>query len=57
MHPVSTRSCSPGAPRTHVQHRAGLGVQLFVLMQLDLQRLHHVADDFVFHASSVGARL
>ena len=37
--------------RSHVEHRARLGVDLFVLMQLNLQRLHDVADDFVFHAT------
>jgi hypothetical protein len=35
--------------RAHVQHRARLGVDLFALPELDLDGLHVIADDFVFH--------
>ena len=40
---------------THVEHGSGLGVDFFVLPQLDLQRLHDIADDFVFHRNSFGS--
>jgi len=35
--------------RSHVQHGARLGINLFALPKLDLDGLHVVADDFVFH--------
>jgi hypothetical protein len=35
--------------RAHVEHRSRLGVHLFAAAQRNLQRLHDVADNLVFH--------
>jgi len=35
--------------RPHVEHRSGFGEDLFALPQRDLECLHDVADQFVFH--------
>src|SRR2546428_3406855 len=50
LHQPALHPCLKIDARSHEEHRPGLGVNLLTLPQIDLQRLHDIAYDLVFHA-------